>query len=670
MNIVGKSSAMSAGAVSQGNADTETPIISLRDITKTYSRGDLAVEVLHGISIDIHPGEFVAIMGASGSGKSTLMNLIGCLDRPTTGSYKFAGQEVSELDPDERALLRRESFGFIFQQYNLLASSTAVENVEVPAVYAGLTHDQRVVRAEELLTSLGLGERLDHKPNQLSGGQQQRVSIARALMNGGAVILADEPTGALDSKSGEDVMHLLHDLNAKGHTILLITHDPNVAKRAKRVIEIRDGDVVQDSGRAPVAAAQVLQPPPLDTHGAADGVKMPDVMEASKMAFRALRTNLLRTLLTLLGIIIGVASVVAMLAIGNGAKQEVLDRMASMGTNLLLVRPGAPNMRMADGIRATLTIDDAKALSDVPNVSEAVPEYAGGVTVRYGNADAQTQFNATTPGYTIARDWNVDQGSFFTEEEMNDYAPVAVIGTTVMKSLFGTANPIGQYVIVNNIPFLIIGIMHPKGANNFGQDMDDIIFAPFTTGALRVFGQRYARSITVAVEDLSRIDETQAMVTELLKARHGGIEDFQIRNMASVIEARTETQDTLTLLLGSIAAISLLVGGIGVMNIMLVSVTERTREIGVRMATGARKINILLQFNTEALVVCAIGGLIGVILGLLIAFTFSSFGKPVLYSAGPVILAFTCAFATGLLFGYLPARKAANLDPVVALGAD
>ncbi|MBL8631564.1 MAG: MacB family efflux pump subunit [Rhodospirillaceae bacterium] len=667
MNLLGSSSPVTAAAVSQ---QTDTPIIGLRDITKTYTRGDFAVEVLHGISIDIYPGEFVAIMGASGSGKSTLMNLIGCLDRPTTGSYQFAGQEVAELDPDERALLRRESFGFIFQQYNLLATSNAVENVEVPAVYAGLTHQQRVARAEELLTSLGLGERLDHKPSQLSGGQQQRVSIARALMNGGAVILADEPTGALDSKSGEDVMHLLHDLNAKGHTILLITHDANVAKRAKRVIEIRDGEIVSDTGRSAAVSEHVIQPPSVDTHGSADGVKMPDIMEAGKMAFRALRTNLLRTLLTLLGIIIGVASVVAMLAIGNGAKQEVLDRMSSMGTNLLLVRPGAANLRMADGVRATLTMDDAKALSEVPNVSEAVPEYAGNVTVRFGNADAQTQFNATTPGYTIARDWDVDQGAFFTEEELNDYAPVAVIGTTVMKSLFGNANPIGQYVIVNNIPFLIIGIMHPKGANNFGQDMDDIIFAPFTTGALRVFGQRYARSITVAVEDLSRIDETQAAVSELLKARHGGIEDFQIRNMASVIEARTETQDTLTILLGSIAAISLLVGGIGVMNIMLVSVTERTREIGVRMATGARKINILLQFNTEALVVCAIGGFIGVVIGLLTAFSFASFGKPVLYSAGPVILAFTCAFATGLLFGYLPARKAANLDPVVALGAD
>ena len=671
MNVVGAPQAAVQSTASLVERGPVAPIISLRDITKTYNRGSLAVEVLHGITLDIVPGEFIAIMGASGSGKSTLMNLIGCLDRPTSGSYRFAGREVSELDSDQRALLRRESFGFIFQQYNLLSTCTAVENVEVPAVYAGLNYQQRIVRAEELLRFLGLGDRLDHRPSQLSGGQQQRVSIARALMNGGAVILADEPTGALDSKSGEDVMALLHDLNAQGHTVLLITHDANVARRAKRVVEIRDGLIVADSGvsQAMPTSAKLQSHLP-KTASAADSVTMPDVFEAGKMAFNALRTNIMRTLLTLLGIIIGVASVVAMLAIGNGAKQDVLNRMASMGTNLLLVRPGAPNLRQVDGVRATLTIEDAAALSDLPNVSEAVPEYSGQVTVRYGNSDAQTQFNATTPGYTTARDWTLDRGVFFSDAETKDYAPVAVIGSTVVKSVYPAgADPIGTYIIVNNIPFLVIGVMHPKGANNFGQDMDDIIFAPFTTGALRVFGQRYARSITVAVEDVERIDETQAAVTQFLTARHG-LEDFQIRNMASIIEARTETQDTLTILLGSIAAISLLVGGIGVMNIMLVSVTERTREIGIRMATGARKINILLQFNTEALVVCAIGGLIGVLVGLATAFAFSSFGKPVLYSAGPVALAFTCAFATGLLFGYLPARKAANLDPVVALGSD
>ena len=319
MNVVGTTSSVAALATSQAERAPATPIISLHNITKIYNEGSLAVEVLHGITLDIQAGEFVAIMGSSGSGKSTLMNLIGCLDRPTSGSYKFSGDEVSDLDADRRALLRREAFGFIFQQYNLLASSTAVQNVEVPAVYAGLSYRKRVERAEELLRFLGLGDRLDHRPNQLSGGQQQRVSIARALMNGGAVILADEPTGALDSKSGEDVMGLLRDLNAQGHTILLITHDAKVARRAKRVIEIRDGEIVADSGMAGSASASLVRPLPPRRAAAPDGVTMPDALEAGKMAFTALRTNLMRTLLTLLGIIIGVASVVAMLAIGNGA---------------------------------------------------------------------------------------------------------------------------------------------------------------------------------------------------------------------------------------------------------------------------------------------------------------------------------------------------------------
>ena len=659
-----------SGQAQSADADI-APIISLRDVTKTYRRGDLAVRVLHGVSLDIYPGEFVAIMGASGSGKTTLMNLLGCLDRPTSGSYLFAGDEVSDLNADQRALLRRGSFGFIFQQYNLLATATATENVEVPAIYAGLSHSARIVRAEEILISLGLGDRLDHRPNQLSGGQQQRVSIARALMNGGAVILADEPTGALDSKSGEDVMRLLHDLNDRGHTVLIITHETNVAKQAKRIVEIKDGLIVADSGAVkPSSAANENIIRPVGMAPAPGLASVPDVTEAVKMALRSLRVNLMRTLLTLLGVIIGVASVVAMLALGNGAKQQVLDGISAMGTNLLLVRPGAPNQRFVGGFRATLVPADAEAIAELPNVKEAVPEFPNSVTVRYGKNDYQTLVDGTTAGYPRARDWPLSQGVFFSSEDVRGYAPVVVLGQTVVKAIFTEAeDPVGKYVLINNHPFQVIGVMYPKGANASGNDRDDIVFTPITTGSLRIYGARYARTISVAVTDVKKIDATQAAVTQLLIARHKR-EDFRIRNMASVLETASETQNTLTILLASIAAISLLVGGIGVMNIMLVSVTERTREIGIRMATGARKLNILLQFNTEALVVCSIGGLLGVILGVTVALIFFHFGKPVQFSLGPALLAFSCAFATGLLFGYLPARKAANLDPVVALGAE
>jgi macrolide transport system ATP-binding/permease protein len=648
-----------------GAAATAEPLIALRGITKTYHRGALAVEVLHGLDIDIHPGEFVAIMGASGSGKSTLMNILGLLDRPTGGSYRFAGREVSSLDSDERALLRQGSFGFIFQQYNLLASATALENVELPAVYAGSSRRERLTRAAELLTSLGLGDRMDHRPNQLSGGQQQRVSIARALMNGGAVILADEPTGALDSKSGAEVMQRLRDLNEQGHTVLLITHDPAVAAQAQRVIELKDGNIVAD--RQVREAGTVVAAPAGNGRGSHI---FRDLAEASRMAIRSLRVNLMRTMLTLLGIIIGVGSVVAMLAIGDGARQAVLDRITAMGTNLLTIRPGAPNFRPQGGVVATLTVDDAKALGELPHVKAAVPEYVGNVTVRYRGNDYATYGDATTEQFPEVRDWPIENGAFFGADDVADFTPVVVLGRTVAKALFdANVDPVGEYVLLGNIPSRVIGVMSGKGAGNFGNDQDDIVFLPITTGMLRLFGQRYVRSILVKVDEASKMNETQEAARQLLIGRHKA-EDFQIRNMESLIQTAEETQGTLTLLLGSIAAISLLVGGIGVMNIMLVSVTERTREIGVRMATGARRRNIMLQFNGEALAVCTLGGLIGVAGGLGTVWLFQHFGRPVVFSAGPVLLAFFCAFATGLLFGYLPARKAANLDPVVALGAE
>jgi macrolide transport system ATP-binding/permease protein len=647
-------------------ATGRTPLIQLRDITKTFHRGTLAIEVLHGVSVDIHPGEFVALMGASGSGKSTLMNLIGLLDRPSSGSYRFAGQEVGDLDPDRRAVLRREAFGFIFQQYNLLPNESAVENVEMPAIYAGLGREARERRATELLTALGLAERLDHRPNQLSGGQQQRVSIGRALMNGGAVILADEPTGALDSKSGVEVMKLLTDLNARGHTILLITHDAEVARHANRIIEIKDGDIISDT---PVAKAEARPGGPLrlPSMHPPSGISANDVWEAARMAVHALRSNLLRSLLTLLGIIIGVASVVAMLAIGDGARQAVLDRMTAMGTNLLLVRPGAPNTR---GTPATLVAADADAIAELPNVAGAAPEYFGQVTVRFRNRDFSSWANATTAVFPQIRDWQMESGVFISDADVRDYAPVAVIGQTVARAVFPSeVEPVGNFVLLNNIPFLVIGTLAPKGASVAGSDLDDVIYVPITTGTLRLFGQRYVQRVTVKVVDVSRIDEAQEAITQLLIQRHRA-EDFQIRNMTSVLQTATETQNTLTILLGSIAAISLLVGGIGVMNIMLVSVTERTREIGVRMAAGARRFNIMLQFNGEALAICTLGGVLGVLVGLGATWIFAFFGRPILLSPEPIVLAFSCAFATGLLFGYLPARKAADLDPVVALASE
>jgi len=642
----------------------ERPLIELRGVTKTYRTGELAVEVLHGIDLAIYPGEFVAIVGASGSGKSTLMNILGCLDRPTAGSYHFLGEDVSGFGRDALARLRREAFGFVFQSYNLIGAASATENVEVPAVYAGTPPGLRHDRARSLLTRLGLADRLEHKPTQLSGGQQQRVSIARALMNGGQIILADEPTGALDSKSGAEVLALLEDLARQGHTVIVITHSSEVAAHARRVIEIRDGLVVSDPG-------------PQRTEGAAwrPDSRRPRAtflgwLEATKAAGRALRSNLFRTALTLLGIVIGVASVIAMLAVGNGARQAVLDRISGMGTNLLLVRPATSSRGAAGGSTATMTPEDADALAALPNVLAAVPELGGTVTARYGNLDYQTQATSTGADFPLARNWPPARGTFFSTADVRSYAPVVVLGQTVVRNVFPDgSDPIGQHIVLNNVLFQVIGVMTERGASLTGQDQDDVVFVPYTTGSLRLFGQRFLRNITVAADDVARIDETEAAVTQALTSRHGKA-DFQIRNMAWLIDTATETQNTLTILLGSIAAISLLVGGIGVMNIMLVNVTERTREIGVRMATGARMRDIMQQFLTEAVAVSGLGGLIGVGAGLGSALVIGMFGTAVKISPGPIALAFACAFLTGLVFGYLPARKAAALDPVVALASE
>jgi macrolide transport system ATP-binding/permease protein len=462
-------------------------------------------------------------------------------------------------------------------------------------------------------------------------------------------------------------MDLLHQLHRAGHTVILITHDPELAGQAERTIQIKDGVIVEDTGTPARRLVPAAGAPPVVE--AADGRLMPEVMEAVKMAVRSLRTNLFRTVLTLLGIMIGVGAVVAMLALGDGSKQSVLSRIDAMGTDLLVVRPGAGRVRTRDET-ATLVAEDAEAIALLPNVLRAVPEYTSAVTVRAGDNDYVTSGNATTADYAAARSWAAARGAFFSNADVTSFAPVIVLGQTVVKNLYGyDEDPVGRYVLVNNIPFQVVGVLAAKGATTFGSDMDDTVFVPLTTGRMRLFGRRYVRAITVQVADVERIDETEKAITELLTARHKRV-DFQVRNTASLLETATETQNTLTVLLGSIAAISLLVGGIGVMNIMLVSVTERIREIGIRMATGARMVHILMQFLTEALVVCAVGGIVGVLGGLAAAWIAQQFGSPVVYSLPPVLLAFGSAFFIGLLFGFLPARRAAKLDPVVALATE
>ena len=646
------------------------PLIELKGVTRTFvTDGGVEVRALRGIDLTIYPGEFVAIMGQSGSGKSTLMNILGCLDRPTDGTYLFGGRDIRSFDADGLAWLRREAFGFVFQSYNLLAAETAQENVAVPGIYAGLSAAARAVRAESLLTTLGLGERLDHRPNQLSGGQQQRVSIARALMNGGNVILADEPTGALDTRSGTEVMALLEDLARKGHTVILITHDAEVARHADRVVEIGDGRIVRDSGRKPDAA----DPKHNDLVRALFMSRrasslLGGIGEAVRMALRSLHANAFRTILTLLGIVIGVASVVALLAIGQGVQSGVIDRISSIGTNMLVLQPArAPNQRR--NLPSTLAFSDADAIMDnVPNVLYSLPEIQNNAVVRWGNADYQTRVAATSEVLPQARNWPLARGIFFTRRDSDEFEAVAVLGATAYEELFEEGqDPLGEWLLIGNTPFQVIGVLTRKGGSG-GQDQDDAIYVPLKTGALRLFGEKNARQIMVAVDDIDLIKETQEHLRGFLAGLHGGAEDFRIVNSAELLETVAATQNQFRLLLASIGGIALLVGGIGVMNIMLVSVTERTREIGVRMATGARQNDILAQFLSEAIVVTAIGGVIGIALGVGVGFAIEAWSEVnVVFSSEPMLLAFGCAAATGVIFGFAPARKAARLDPVVAL---
>lgn len=650
-------------------APNSQPLIKVNKLSRHYQTGETVVKALDEVDVEIYSGEFVAIMGQSGSGKSTLMNILGCLDRSTNGMYAVQGHNVENLDADELAALRRDTFGFIFQRYNLLNTATAEENVEIPAIYAGLSASQRKERSKKLLSDLGIGDRDHHIPSELSGGQQQRVAIARALVNDPPVILADEPTGALDSQSSADVMKLMEELNEQGRTVILITHEEEVAKHARRMIRITDGRIESDSGVDEKGIAKARgQADTKQTRENSNNI-IAETSEAVKTAIRALRVNLFRTALTLLGIVIGVAAVITMLAVGNGSKQNVLDQISSMGTHILSVIPGAPGIRSAN--IATLIPADAKAIEEqINNISVVVPQRSGSKTLRMGNIDYSGSVEGVSEGFPDARDWAIEKGAFFTQKDVSSYAAIAVLGTTVADIFFPDGqNPIGQFILLGNVPFEIIGVMETKGSDPRGNDQDDTVWVPYTTAIGRLFGSNYLNSIVIKVDDVDQISQTEVDITALLLSRHQ-TEDFSVRNSASFLEMATATQNTLTILLGAVAAISLLVGGIGVMNIMLVSVVERTREIGVRMATGARRRDIMMQFNIEAAVVCTIGGLIGVILGFGAGYILSLFDVDIMFSVMPPVIAFTCAVSTGVLFGYLPARKAAHLDPVVALSSE
>ncbi len=703
-------------------------LIELKDVYKTYHLGEIEVPVLKGVSLTISRGEFVALMGTSGSGKTTLMNILGCLDRPTSGRYWLEGREVTELSPDERALLRNQKLGFVFQTFHLLPRTSALENVIMPLSYNGINLSDAEARrqAEELLQKVGLGERLDHEPSQLSGGQQQRVAIARALVNRPSLLLADEPTGNLDSKTSEEMLALFKKLNEEGVTIVLVTHDEQVARTAQRIIHIHDGVIRADEVEPRLKAEP--SPPPAKA-GRRSLWAFPRLRWMLRTALMGLRRNIMRAALTALGIIIGVAAVIAMMEIGRGSASAIQATIASMGANNLLILPGTAasgGVTFGAGTIKTLTPQDAEAiLKEIPAVRAAAPIVRARTQVVYGNRNWVPIFlYGTTPSYLEVREWSLAEGDMFSEQDVRNASKVCVLGTSLVRELFQGEPPVGKEIRVNNVAFKVIGVLTSKGANMMGIDQDDLLLAPWTAIKYRVAGtsmenvnQSAAASssdttqqvntlnelypskrlklypeqsaaqlantpqpvrftnvdqILVAARSGQEVPTAVRQITRLLRERHrirpNEPEDFNIRDMTEMTKALSSTAGLMTRLLLAVALISLVVGGVGIMNIMLVSVTERTREIGLRMAVGAWSRDILQQFLVEAVLLCFLGGIVGILAGRGVSFLISAMLKwPTEISLGAILAAFTVSVTVGIIFGYYPAWKASRLDPIMAL---
>ena len=644
-------------------------MIELKQIKKIYQMGGEPLEILKGIDLQIDEGEFVAIIGPSGSGKSTLMHILGLLDKPSSGSFKLFGKEISTLNDSQTAYIRAKIIGFVFQQFNLLTKMTAKENVELPQIYLGEEGDPQA--AERRLAQVDLSDRLDHKPNQISGGQQQRVSIARALVNNPKIIFADEPTGNLASHQSVEIMDIFRRMNREqGITVVLVTHDPDIAAQADRQIKIKDGMIVEDIRRAPKAE-------PADK----GSISVPKSFRLTWREFRenlsssvsSIISNKTRSLLTMLGIIIGVGALIAMLAVGNGAQKSIEKQMASMGTNLLGIMSNwrSKGVSTGRGSVSRITLDDLKMFRNIDNVTGVDGEVSGNAQVVYGNKNTNTSINGVQYDYARMRNSQPYFGRFFSEDEDSKLSKVCLLGQTVVTDLFGNENPVGKIVKINRKNFTVIGVLPKKGAQG-PRDQDDVVVVPLNTAMRVLLGSRYLGSVWLEVSDYNLMSQVEKDVIAAYRKKHktpaANDDPIMAMNMADMQAMMTSTVSTFGLLLGIIAGISLVVGGIGIMNIMLVSVSERTKEIGLRKAIGATRRAVLMQFLIEAIIVSILGGIIGIVFGVCSSLLLAKIAKwAISISPSSVFMAFGFSAMVGIVFGYLPARKASRLSPIEAL---
>lgn len=652
-------------------------MIEVKGLKKSYQMGSQTLDILKGINLKIEDGDFVAIMGPSGSGKSTLMNILGLLDVPSAGSYQFHQVEVSRMNEDQLAVLRRKEIGFIFQQFNLLPRMSANENVSLPLLYSKLEKGDE--RALDLLKLVGLSERSDHRPNELSGGQQQRVAIARSLVNRPKMIFADEPTGNLDSVSEKEIIKILKQLNDSGITIVIVTHEEEIGHQAKRLIRMRDGVVVSDERLNAFNPVRLDKSSSLNLPAVALKHSFWDFADYFKQGFKTLMANKIRTALSMLGILIGVAAVVTMLALGRGAQKAIEEQLSSLGSNLLVIRPGSvrvAGVTQESGAANRLSYEDIALMKNrISTLKSVSAQVTGRVQVTAQAKNWNTMVQGNSPSWADMHTSVPELGRFFTEDENQSRARVAVIGATVQRELFGTQIPIGEMIKINKVNFQVIGVLPTKGATGW-RDQDDVIIIPVLTAMRRLLGRDNLETIEAEIDLPENIDSAQDSIASLLAGQHKipvsqQDDAFQIRNMADIQAALQKSSETMSLLLSSIAAISLLVGGIGIMNIMLVSVTERTREIGLRKALGARAQDILAQFLSESVVVSVVGGFMGIVLGWLMTTMLSALsGWATSVSIESILLSFLFSAFIGIVFGVYPAKKASDLNPIDALRSE